>query len=78
MTVRALMRRHREAQGWSARKLSLAADLSDSMVGKIESGEVQPSLRVFAALTVELQLNQREIAFLVRLAAADTPRRDRR
>jgi transcriptional regulator with XRE-family HTH domain len=73
-----LLRAAREARGFSARKLSLAAGLSDSMVGKIESGEVQPSLKVFARLVRQLQLSDREIALLVRLAAIDTTEHERR
>lgn len=71
MTVRDLLRMRRETLGLSARKLSLNAGLSDSVVGKIESGEIQPSLRVFARIAVELRLNHHEIAVLVRLAARD-------
>lgn len=67
--MRELLRARREAQGLSARKLSLASGLSESMIGKIESGDVQPSLRVFAQVATQLQLNDREIALLVRLAS---------
>lgn len=73
VTVRCLLRLRREAAGWSARRLSLNSGLSDSVVGKIESGEIQPSLRAFARIALQLKLNDGEIALLVRLAARDTP-----
>lgn len=77
MLVRELLRLQRRQREVSARSLSLAAGLSDSVVGKIESGEIQPSLRAFARIVAQLQLSDREIAVLVRLAARDTedPRR---
>lgn len=37
-------------------------------MGKIETGAMEPSLRVFARIAAELELNDREIALLVRLA----------
>lgn len=40
------------------------------MVGKIESGRHDTSLRVFALITRQLDLTDREIALLVRLAAS--------
>jgi transcriptional regulator with XRE-family HTH domain len=76
--VRELLRARREACGLSARRLSINAGLSDSMIGKVESGEVQPSLRTFAQIAAQLHLSDREIALLVRLAAIDTDGQDRR
>lgn len=78
MTVRSLLRAAREARELSARGLSLQAGLSDSVVGKIESGEIQPSLRAFARIVSQLQLSDREIALLVRLASIDTGNDERR
>lgn len=49
--------------------MSLAAGLSESALGKIEAGTTEPSLRAFALTARQLRLNDREIAFLVRLAA---------
>lgn len=66
--VAALLKARRCADGRSARRLSLDAGLSESVVGKVESGAIEPSLRVFAAIVAELGLNQREIALLVALA----------
>lgn len=76
--IRELLRLQRERREVSARRLSLDAGLSDSVVGKIESGEIQPSLRAFARIALQLQLSDREIALLVRLAATDTSEGDRR
>lgn len=67
-----MLQARRQASGASARATSLAAGLSDSVVGKIESGRQDPSLRVFALIARQLDLSDREIAFLVRLAATGT------
>lgn len=55
----------------SARAVSLAAGVSESVVGKLESGSCQPSLAVFARVVEVLGLNDREVVLLVRLAARD-------
>jgi predicted transcriptional regulator len=47
--------------------LSLQAGLSESMVGKIEAGHLEPSLKTFARLAVQLRLSRSEIAVLVLL-----------
>lgn len=67
LTVGAVLRACRIARGRSARRLSLDAGLSESVAGKVESGAIEPSLRVFAAIVAELGLNQREISLLVAL-----------
>lgn len=67
--VARVLRACRMARKRSAREVSLAAGLSESVVGKIESGATEPSLRVFAAVVTELGLKDREIALLIRLAA---------
>lgn len=69
LTVGAVLHECRLARGTSARALSLSAGLSESVAGKVESGAIEPSLRVFARIVVELRLNDREMALLVRLAA---------
>lgn len=65
--VAALLAVRRRVTGRSARDVSLAAGLSESVVGKVESSGMEPSLRVFACIVTELKLNDREIALLVRL-----------
>jgi len=69
VTVDEVLKARRQVRGVSARQLSLDAGLSDSVVGKVESGNIEPSLRVFAAMAVQLELTGTEIAFLVRLEA---------
>lgn len=71
LTIGEAIRTCRQARGWSARQLSLQAGLSESMVGKIEAGSLEPSLRTFARLVVQLKLKPREVAVLVFLAARD-------
>lgn len=44
----------------SARGLSLAAGLSGSYVGKVESGQVEPSVRAFARIVVHLGMKPAE------------------
>lgn len=74
LTVGAILRACRMARGVSARRLSLDAGLSESVVGKVESGAVEPSLRVFALVSQQLRLSDREIALLVRLASRSDQR----
>lgn len=52
-------------RGYSARALSLQAGLSPSYVGKLEAGEIEPSVRAFARIALVLGMNQAEIAFCV-------------
>jgi transcriptional regulator with XRE-family HTH domain len=54
----------------SARNLSLAAGLSESYVGKVEKGEIEPSLRAFARIAKQLGMSPREIYVLVIREAA--------
>lgn len=65
MTTGELIRAARQAKGLSARSLSLAARLSESYVGKLENGQVEPSLKAFANLANALHMNQTEICFMV-------------
>lgn len=59
------IREYREARGISARRLSLDAGLSESYVGRIESGESGPSLRAFAKLAVVLRMKPAEVYTIV-------------
>lgn len=49
----------------SARGLSLTAGLSESYVGKVESGQVEPSVRAFAKIVVHLRLKPAEVWVLL-------------
>lgn len=49
----------------SARELSLKAGLSESYVGKLEGGRIDPSLRAFGRLAMALGLTRAEVHFLV-------------
>lgn len=60
----------RTERGLSARQLSQLAGLSPSYVSKLESGEIEPSFKGFAALAVTLEMTRPEIMLLLRCAAA--------
>jgi predicted transcriptional regulator len=62
----------RDERRLSARELSLRAGLSESYVGKLEAGKIDPSLRAFGQLAVALGLTCAEIHFLVLEAARST------
>lgn len=49
----------------SARSLSLQAGLSPSYVGKLEAGEIEPSVRAFARLAMVLGMSVQEVFFCV-------------
>lgn len=49
----------------SARALSIAVGLSDSYVGKVESGSIEPSFRAFAKIAKGLGMTPPEIYILV-------------
>lgn len=68
MRVGETIRACRIARGYSARGLSLRAGLSESVVGKIEAGAMEPSLRVFASIVCALELSPHEVAVLVAFA----------
>ena len=55
----------REREGYSARALSLKCQFSASYVGKVESGEIDPSVKAFAKLAIELKLSSQEIIYLI-------------
>ncbi len=65
--VAQLLRDVRVKQGISARALSLQAGLSPSYVGKLESGEVEPSLYGFSKVATVLRLNRHEVYSIVLL-----------
>lgn len=67
------LRQRREERGLSARELSIRAGLSESYVGKLESGQIDPSLRCFARIAMALDLTPQEIAFVVRQAFLSHP-----
>jgi len=71
LSLAAILRRIREQRNFSARALSLRANLSPSYVGKLESGEMEPSLRTFTALCRALGLSPREILFCALWAGQD-------
>lgn len=56
--------------GVTARTLSLAAGLSESYVGKVEKGHIEPSLKAFARIAKQLGMSPREIYVLVIREAA--------
>lgn len=62
-----LLRSYRQAQGLSARALSLSSGLSESYCGKVESGVMEPSFRAIAKIMKRLGLTRGEIAVLVLL-----------
>lgn len=64
-TVGAVIREYRIARNISARQLSLSAGLSDSYVGKLESGAIECSLSAFAKIAVALKMKQAEVFVLV-------------
>lgn len=51
--------------GCSARALSLMVGKSESYIGKLEKGEIDPSLSTFAALAKALHLSPQEMWFLI-------------
>ncbi len=64
------IRAYRNARKLSQRSLSIGSGLSASYVGKVESGEIDPSFRAFAMLAHHLGFTSREIVFLVKYEAA--------
>lgn len=64
------IRTMRERRRMTKRALSLVAGLSESYVGKVESGEIEPSVRTFGMLARALAMTSSEITAVV-LAAGD-------
>lgn len=63
-----VLREFRERRGVSKRALSQKAQLSPSYVGKLEAGEIEPSLRSFLQIARALGLNQHEVVLCIRCA----------
>lgn len=63
--VREAIRFARIRKGLSARALSRQAGLSPSYAGKLEAGEIEPSLRAFGQLAIVLGLSEVEVFFCV-------------
>lgn len=63
------IRMKREATKQSARHVSLEARLSPSYVGKVEKGEISPTIAAFYRICRAIGANDKEIVFLLRLAA---------
>lgn len=61
----------RDARGLSARQVSSAAGLSPTYVSKVERGAMEPSLSAFSRLAMVLDLNDAEVAMVVRIHAAN-------
>lgn len=55
----------RQRTTMSARALSIYAGLSESYVGKVESGNMDPSMRAFAKIAVALKLTPGELAVII-------------
>lgn len=68
LSLAEVLQEFRERNGMSKRALSQAAGLSPSYVGKLEAGEIDPSLRSFLAITRALKLTQYEVTFCIRCA----------
>lgn len=56
----------------SARALSIAVGLSDSYIGKVENGTLDPSLRSFAKIAKGLGMTPPEIYIVVSQESART------
>lgn len=60
----------RERKSMSARQVSLDSGLSPSYVGKVEKNEIEPSISGFYKICRVIGANDKEIVFLLRLAAS--------
>lgn len=67
LTLATAIRYQRTKKGLSARALSEQAGLSPSYVSKVESGEIEPSLRAFARIATALELNLYELQLLLQI-----------
>lgn len=59
------IRHLRERHGLSARALSILCGFSPAYIGKVESGELEPSFKAFAKMAIVLRMTDQEILFLV-------------
>lgn len=66
-----MLREFRIRRGLSRAELSRRAGYSVSYVGKLESGQIDPSLRAFAAIALALELASHEVFFCVRCLFAE-------
>lgn len=66
-----MLRGFRERRGMSRYALSRKAGMSESYVGKLEAGKIEPSLRAFAAIALALELASHEVFFCVRCLFAE-------
>lgn len=67
-----MLRGFRVQRGLSKVGLSRMAGLSASYVGKLEAGNIDPSLRAFAAIALALELTSHEVFFCVRCLFVET------
>jgi ribosome-binding protein aMBF1 (putative translation factor) len=75
--VGVLVRHGRERRGVSQRTLSGEVKRSPAYISKLESGDLDPSLRAFSAVAVALGMTALEIWTIVQLeAAADSEARE--
>jgi transcriptional regulator with XRE-family HTH domain len=65
MSVGEIIKYLREAQKRSARSLSLECGYSSAYIGKVESGEIEPSFRAFAKIARALHMNALEIDYII-------------
>ncbi len=65
------LRAYRERSGLSKRALSQQAGLSPSYVGKLEAGEIEPSVKAFLSIARALSLTQNDVVLCIRLALVD-------
>ncbi len=68
LSLAEVLREFRERKRLSKRALSQAAGLSASYVGKLEAGEIEPSLRAFLSIVRALGLTQNQVAIVIRIA----------
>lgn len=66
-----VLREFRLERQVSKRALSQRAGLSASYVGKLERGEIDPSVKAFSVIALALELTPQEILFCVRCALAE-------
>lgn len=67
--VGALIRVARERRGLSARQLSAITGYSPAYVSRLESGNLDPSLRAFAKIAHALHLNNIEVMLCLAVEA---------
>lgn len=58
----------------SAAALSKAIGKSASYIAKIESGQMDPSIKAFARMTIVLKMSSAEVNILIRMATIEEPK----